>query len=58
MNELTSETEGKSFEQLKQRNEHGAIWCSSRESPIGDIPDEFEFMVPVLGGSEIGSPTA
>lgn len=31
MNELTPETEGKSFEQLKQRNEHGAEYWSARD---------------------------
>jgi DNA-damage-inducible protein D len=31
MNDLTPETEGKSFEQLKQRNEHGAEFWSARD---------------------------
>lgn len=31
MNELTSDSQGKSFEQLKQRNEHGAEYWSARD---------------------------
>lgn len=31
MNELTSDSQGKSFEQLKQRNEHGAEFWSARD---------------------------